>query len=73
MLVYEDTEAITDLPWYIISPTKTWFRVLNVEIQLMTLMTVILTPLTMVFTMMDGKLHDQVIWLVWLCDISWCV
>ena len=39
----------------------------------MTWITVIVTPMTMVFTMMGDDLQNQLMWLVWLNDISWCV
>ena len=68
-----EDQALTDLPWYIINPKKTLFRVQNVQIQMMTWITVILTPLTMVFSMMGSTLQEEMLWLVWVNDISWCI
>ena len=68
-----EDQALTDLPWYIINPKKTLFRVQNVQIQMMTWITVILTPLTMVFSMMGSTLQQEMLWLVWVNDISWCI
>ena len=39
----------------------------------MTWITVILTPLSLVFDMLGSNLDDQLLWLVWVNDISWCV
>ena len=59
MIVLDNEDnALTDLPWYIINPKKTLFRVQNVQIQMMTWITVILTPLTMVFSMMGSTLQE---------------
>ena len=49
---------MTDLPWYIMNPNKTLYRVQNTQIQVMTWITVVLTPLSMVFTMMGSDLKD---------------
>lgn len=46
----------------------------------MTWITVILTPMLLTFDMLDelvavekqSGLHDKMMWLVWLNDISWC-
>lgn len=75
MIVLEnDTNAnLTDLPWYIMNPKKTLYRVQNTQIQLMTWITVILTPLMMVFAMMGSHLKEDLLWLIWLNDISWCL
>ena len=40
---------------------------------MMTWITVVVTPLTMVFNLMGSDLGEQLLWLVWLNDISWCV
>ena len=55
------------------NPNKTLYRVQNTQIQMMTWITVVLTPLSMVFTMMGSTLKDDIIWLVWVNDISWCI
>ena len=73
MIVFEnEDQALTDLPWYIMNPKKTLYRVQNTQIQMMTWITVILTPLTMVFSMMGSSLAQDMLWLVWVNDISWC-
>jgi len=40
---------------------------------MMTWITVVLTPLNMVFDMMGANTQEQMIWLVWVNDISWCI
>ena len=55
------------------NPNKTLYRVQNTQIQMMTWITVVLTPLSMVFTMMGSTLGDDIVWLVWVNDISWCI
>lgn len=32
MLVYEDEDNLTDLPWYIINPKKIAYRIQNTQI-----------------------------------------
>ena len=39
----------------------------------MTWITVILTPLNMVFEMMGQEMRSNMLWLVWINDISWCI
>ena len=39
----------------------------------MTWITVVVTPLTMVFALMGSDLHETLLPLVWINDISWCV
>ena len=84
MLVIEQSDilVITDLPWYVISPKSKFSKIQNIQIQMMTWMTVIVTPLVIVFEMMDEtlpegvpktKLKEQLTWLVWLNDFSWCL
>lgn len=76
MLVFEnEDQALSDLPWYIMNPNKTLYRVQNIQIQMMTWITVVLTPLNMVFDMMDeeANMQEKMIWLVWVNDISWCI
>jgi len=83
MLVLEQSDLVTiDLPWYIISPISKFNKIQNTQIQIMTWITVIVTPLLIVFEMMDAKLpagvpetnlKDELLWLVWLNDISWCI
>jgi len=72
MLVFDNGGELTDLHWYIISPGKTFNRVKNIIIMIMTWITVILTPLSIVFEMMGSDLGDQWLWLVWFNDVSWC-
>ena len=74
MLIFDnEDQALTDLPWYIMNPNKTLYRVQNTQIQMMTWITVVLTPLNMVFDMMGANTQEQMIWLVWVNDISWCI
>ena len=40
---------------------------------MMTWITVIVTPLSMVFGLMGSDLQSTLLWLVWVNDISWCV
>ena len=57
MLVLEQSDlVISDLPWYIISPISKFNKIQNTQIQIMTWTTVIITPLLIVFEMMDAKL-----------------
>lgn len=54
MLVIEQSGlVITDLPWYVISPKSKFYKIQNTQIQMMTWMTVIVTPIVIVFEMMD--------------------
>lgn len=39
----------------------------------MTWITVVLTPMNMVFAMIGTDLADDLLWLIWLNDISWCI
>ena len=39
----------------------------------MTWITVIITPLVMVYELQDVDMLDKLLWLVWINDISWCV
>lgn len=39
----------------------------------MTWITVIITPLAMVFGLLEYDLHERLIWLVWINDISWSI
>ena len=72
---------MNDLDWYIIHPKKVFYQVQNTQIQLMTWMTAILTPLLFVFDLMDelvieekqSNLIDKLLWLVWVNDVSWCI
>jgi len=83
MLILEQSELVTtDLPWYIISPNSKFNKIQNTQIQIMTWTTVIVTPLLIVFEMMDKQLpagvqetnlNDQLMWLVWLNDFSWII
>lgn len=73
MIKYIDNDGLTDLPWYIISPKKTFYRVQNLQIQCMTWITVVLTPLNLVFKMIGTNLAEKLLWLIWVNDISWCV
>ena len=40
---------------------------------MMTWITVIITPLVMVYELQDVDMLDKLLWLVWINDISWCV
>ena len=76
MLVFEnEDQALSDLPWYIMNPNSMLYRVQNIQIQMMTWITVVLTPLIIVFDMMDPEenMQSKMIWLVWVNDISWCI
>lgn len=39
----------------------------------MTWITVVLTPLIMVFAMIGTDLSEDLLWLTWINDISWCI
>ncbi len=79
-LVNEENHE-SELPWYIISHKRNFNKVQDIQIQIMTWTTVIITPLIVVFNMMDGSLppekqanlSSRLLWLVWLNDISWCI
>lgn len=40
---------------------------------MMTWITVIITPLIMVYELQDVALKDKLLWLTWVNDISWCI
>ncbi len=77
----EEENMENELPWYIISHKRTFNKVQDIQIQIMTWTTVIITPLILVFNMMDeslppekqANLSERLLWLVWLNDISWCI
>ena len=73
MIVFEELDELTDLPWYILSPKKTFYKVQNIQIQMMTWITVVLTPLVIIFQMMGEDLQGKMLWLVWVNDISWSI
>ena len=56
MIVFESEDQVftTDLPWYIMNPKNTSFKLIDTVIQVMTWISVTLTPLTMVFDMMGS-------------------
>ena len=59
MIVFKvDNESLTDLPWYLIDPKKTFYKVQDTQIQLTTWITVILTPLIIVFDMLGSDMKQ---------------
>ena len=53
MIVFKQEESeLTDLPWYILNPKKAVYHMIYLEIQLMTWLSVVITPLSIVFDMM---------------------
>ena len=75
MIVFESEEHVfmTDLPWYIMNPKNTSYKLIDTVIQVMTWISVTLTPLTMVFDMMGSQMQPKVLWLYWAIDIAWCL
>lgn len=49
LVIDNDDDSLTDLPWYIINPNKMLYKCQNTQIQMMTWITVVLTPLVMCF------------------------
>ena len=62
-----------DLSWYIVNPGGNLAKVLKTQSQLTSWVTVVLTPLQMVFEMMGSELEQSVLWLYWVIDILWCL
>ena len=63
-------ENFDDLPWYLIDPGSTCARIQNLQIQVMTWSTLILTPLILTF---PDDLKEDLKILEWIVDISWSV
>ena len=71
MMVFEfDDNTLTDLPWYIVNPNKTFFKMWQTTILLMTWISVVLTPLRIVFSLLGSEELEQLLWLAWVTDIS---
>lgn len=59
-ILLETEENIeNELPWYIISHKRKFNKVQDIQIQIMTWTTVIITPLIVVFNMMDESLPPE--------------
>lgn len=72
MIVFEvDNQSLTDLPWYIINPEKTFYKVLDTLIQLTTWITVILTPLIIVYDLLGSDMKQRLHWFLWVTEIAW--
>lgn len=66
----EQIETSTEtLPWYIISPKSTFYKVQEIQIQIMTWFTMVVTPVAMVFP----TLRNDVKFFEWMTDCSWSV
>ena len=66
-----EDQALTDLPWYIINPNNTFYKMQDTQIQLTTWITVILAPLIVVFDMLGSEMKDQLNWFLWVTEIAW--
>ena len=73
MIVYTTGDELTDLPWYLISPKIFGYKLLFVLVQMMTWISVFLTPLVRVYTMMGSDIQQHVLGLLWFIDGIWCL
>jgi len=61
------------LPWYLINPNNTYYKIQFILLQIMSWISVFLTPLIRVYIMMGSKIEKDVLVLVWIIDIFWCL
>ena len=83
-LVYEDDGGFNDLAWYLVNPESNLSKFQNVQVQMMTWCTLILTPLLILFkeseprpgsyeVHMDPSTLKSLEIVEWLVDISWSI
>ena len=71
-LVYTVEDEHANLDWYIVNPESTFSKVQNLQVQIFTWFTLLLTPFLLVFGQ-EEQIKNTLIWLEWIVDISWTI
>ena len=72
-LQFEEPADFSDLAWYLISPESRFSQFQNIQVQLITMGTLALTPLLLVFSERYPYVKDALIPAEWVVDISWSI
>ena len=72
-LHFEEEAGFSDLAWYLISPESRFSQFQNIQVQLVTMGTLALTPLLLVFSERYPYVKDALIPAEWVVDISWSI
>ena len=70
---YEDRQEETDLSWYLVEKQSKCSKVMSVQVQLVTLFSLFVTPLLLAFNLLSEDRDEGIKVFIRIVDISWTI